>query len=217
MNMIGAEAASRAQLQSLERVTWAPAWHIIMASDFQRCACCSHRPAAPSVHQTLEEMEFERGIWSAALDGDLDRVRSFLNKGVDPNVLDQAGYTALHYASRSGSESVCALLLSQKACPNPRTKGGATPLHRAAYCGRLGVLKLLLDAGADPLLCDDDGASPLHKAAEQNRKEVCELLIQCCPALKNIKNKRSHAPYQLVQDGTPLWDLLRPAEDIKGS
>uniref|UniRef100_A0A8C9WD90 Ankyrin repeat domain 39 n=1 Tax=Scleropages formosus TaxID=113540 RepID=A0A8C9WD90_SCLFO len=138
-----------------------------MASDFQRCACCSHRPAAPSVHQTLEEMEFERGIWSAALDGDLDRVRSFLNKGVDPNVLDQAGYTALHYASRSGSESVCALLLSQKACPNPRTKGGATPLHRAAYCGRLGVLKLLLDAGADPLLCDDDGASPLHKAEER--------------------------------------------------
>lgn len=68
-----------------------------------------------------------------------------------------------HYASRSGSECVCALLLSRGACMNPRTRGGATPLHRSAYCGHVGVVRLLLDSGADPMLCDDDGTSPLHK------------------------------------------------------
>lgn len=35
------------------------------------------------------------GIWSAALDGDLERVLSFLKKGIDPNMRDQSHYTAL--------------------------------------------------------------------------------------------------------------------------
>ncbi len=75
------------------------------------------------MHQTLEEMDFERGtspacmfiflimslhvcisedvnclfvgIWSAAMDGDVERVRTFIKKGIDPNIRDQANYTAL--------------------------------------------------------------------------------------------------------------------------
>lgn len=35
------------------------------------------------------------GIWSAALDGDLDRVKSMIHKGTDPNLRDSSGYTAL--------------------------------------------------------------------------------------------------------------------------
>ncbi len=35
------------------------------------------------------------GIWSAAMDGDVERVRTFIKKGIDPNTRDQANYTAL--------------------------------------------------------------------------------------------------------------------------
>lgn len=35
------------------------------------------------------------GIWSAALHGDLQRVRSLVQKGTHPNLKDTAGYTAL--------------------------------------------------------------------------------------------------------------------------
>uniref|UniRef100_A0A8K9XL42 Uncharacterized protein n=1 Tax=Oncorhynchus mykiss TaxID=8022 RepID=A0A8K9XL42_ONCMY len=80
------------------------------------------------------------GNWSAAMDGDLEQVKSLLQKGTEPNLRDSANYTALHYASRSRHES---------------TPGGATPLHRSAYCG------------ADPQLCDYDGSSPLHKGHEE--------------------------------------------------
>ncbi|KAI1900807.1 hypothetical protein AGOR_G00053670 [Albula goreensis] len=184
-----------------------------MASDGQHCACCNHSPAAPSTHQTLDEMDFDRGIWSAALNEDLERVKSFLQKGTNPNVKDQAGYTALHYASRSGSVSVCVLLLDRGACANPQTRGGATPLHRSAYCGHLGVVRLLLDRGADPMLCDDDGSSPLHKAAEQGHEEVCELLLQRCPALRTLVDKRSRAPYQLVRASDLLQEMLTPPSD----
>lgn len=92
-----------------------------MDSHVSQCTCSAHR-STPSVHQTLEEMDFERGaspayvhissyhtmlvyqkhvnclfvgIWSAAMDGDVERVRAFIKKGIDPNMRDQANYTAL--------------------------------------------------------------------------------------------------------------------------
>ncbi|CAG02531.1 unnamed protein product [Tetraodon nigroviridis] len=71
-------------------------------------------------------MDFERGIWSAALHGDLQRVRSLVQKGTQPNLKDTAGYTALHYASGGGHVAVCAFLLEVGACASPQTPGGAT-------------------------------------------------------------------------------------------
>ncbi|XP_023374597.1 ankyrin repeat domain-containing protein 39 [Otolemur garnettii] len=57
--------------------------------------CCSHLSAVSGVQQTLEEMDFERGIWSAALNGDLGRVKYLIQKATDPSQPDSAGYTAL--------------------------------------------------------------------------------------------------------------------------
>ncbi|XP_061527056.1 ankyrin repeat domain-containing protein 39 isoform X2 [Phycodurus eques] len=140
-----------------------------MASEGEHCCSCCSPPVSPSVHQTVNEMDFERGIWSAAMDGDLKRVQSLIQKGIHPNIKDSAGYTAL-------------------------TPGGGTPLHRAAFCGRADVVRLLLHCKADPMTFDDDGASPLHKAAEQGHEKVCQLLLEACPALCSQKNKRLQLP-----------------------
>lgn len=56
---------------------------------------CSGHFSAPSVHQTLDELEFERGIWSAALNGDLTEVKRHLLKDIDADKTDKSGYTAL--------------------------------------------------------------------------------------------------------------------------
>lgn len=180
-----------------------------MASKQDHCSCCSHPAPSPSVYQTLSEMDFERGIWSAAIDGELERVKSLVQKGTHPNIKDAAGYTALHYASRSGHLTVCKFLLENGACASPQTPGGATPLHRAAYCGHLDVVELLLQNRANPMLCDDDGATPLHKAAEKGHKDVCELLLRQCPALSSQMNNRHLLPHQLAQHNN-LQELLKP-------
>ena len=57
--------------------------------------CCAHHSATSSVCQTLDEMAFERGLWSAALNNEIDRVSKLLADGKDVNGLDSAGYTAL--------------------------------------------------------------------------------------------------------------------------
>ncbi|XP_039624492.1 ankyrin repeat domain-containing protein 39 [Polypterus senegalus] len=185
------------------------------ASENTKCTCCSHCSAVQlSVHQTLDEMEFERGIWSAAMNGELDRVKGFLDKGTNPCIVDKFGYTALHYASRSGSLSVCRILLQHGACVNAQTRGGATSLHRAAYCGHGDVVALLLSSGADPKISDDDGATPLHKAARCGHVEICKVLVKNCPSLKNLQDKNCRIPAGLVQNNIELMDLLMVPETV---
>ena len=70
----------------------------------------------------------------------------------------------LYYASRSGHEEVCQLLLEQGEDVNAQTRSGkVSSLHRVAYSGHVSVVNLLIRYGADPRLCDSDGQIPLHK------------------------------------------------------
>uniref|UniRef100_A0A8D0GCK3 Ankyrin repeat domain 39 n=1 Tax=Sphenodon punctatus TaxID=8508 RepID=A0A8D0GCK3_SPHPU len=172
------------------------------------CSCCSHEAAVLSVRQTLEEMDFERGIWSAALDGDLGRVKKLVEKHVDPSQPDQSGFTALHYASRNGHYAVCQFLLQSGAFCNAQTHGGATALHRACYCGHTEVARLLLIHGADAAVTDDDGMTCLHKAAERGHEELCNLLLQHSPKLKDQRDRKSRRACDLVPSSGSLRDLL---------
>ena len=56
----------------------------------ESCQCCP-----TSVSQTLMEMDFERGIWSAAVDGDVERAAKLLKNGLNPDVIDSSHHTAL--------------------------------------------------------------------------------------------------------------------------
>ena len=107
---------------------------------------CAGSTASQSTTQTLGELEWERGIWNAALNGETVRVSAML--GRDQSLCDArdgSGYTALHYAARAGHVEIVALLLRAGAAPNATTcSGGASPLHRAAYMGREGWVETLL-------------------------------------------------------------------------
>ena len=59
----------------------------------EACGCLGH--GSSSVQQSMGEMEFERGIWLAACDGEDDRVQKFLSQGVSPDARDSSGLTAL--------------------------------------------------------------------------------------------------------------------------
>ncbi|CAJ0929967.1 unnamed protein product [Ranitomeya imitator] len=158
--------------------------------------CCSG--ASPTVRETVQEMDFQRGIWAAAMDGDLMRVQQFIEKGTDPNLPDNFGYTALHYSSRHGHLPVCSFLLKSGADGNAQTHGGSTALHRAAYCGHIQVVQLLLESGADPMKTDSDRRTVLHKAAEGGHRELTLYLLQHCKGLLDVKDCRGHSAADLA-------------------
>jgi len=61
--------------------------------NMETCSCCLQR--VTSVCQTLEEVDFERGIWSAAVNGDTERVKKILSGGGNPDIPDSSSFTAL--------------------------------------------------------------------------------------------------------------------------
>lgn len=106
------------------------------------CHTCHSTGTTSSVFQTLDELDFERGIWTAAQYGELDRVVKILKSGTAIDARDNFGYTALHYAARNGHVDVCKLLLQMGADINAITKSGCvTALHRAASAGLLYFIK----------------------------------------------------------------------------
>ena len=158
---------------------------------------CDHYCTATvsSVTQTIDEMEFERGIWQAAIDNNLARVKTLLEKGILVNARDNSGYTALHYACRAGHIDIVTLLLANKADPNVRTNSGKdTPLHRAAYQGHETIVAALLSNGADPLMQNADGQTALHKSCSQNWRSVTRTLLchalHHAPQLKGVKDNK---------------------------
>lgn len=87
----------------------------------------------------------------AVLYGDVDTVRTLLDRGADPNVSDHAGATALIWAIDDVEKAK--LLVERGANVNVRTADGRTPLLiAAASAGGTAVTRVLLDRGADPLL-----------------------------------------------------------------
>uniref|UniRef100_A0A1I7U7E1 ANK_REP_REGION domain-containing protein n=1 Tax=Caenorhabditis tropicalis TaxID=1561998 RepID=A0A1I7U7E1_9PELO len=84
--------------------------------------------------QALEIENFRSIIHQAARDGNLDTLRSCLNKRPDQvNVQDKEdNMTPLHYAARYGNLAVVKFLLSRGAIPMNRNRDGDTPLHIAS-------------------------------------------------------------------------------------
>lgn len=160
--------------------------------------CCKSNYSNSSVSQTLDEMDFERGIWYAAQNGDLARVEYLLGvKGISPNARDLSGYVALHYSARGGHIDVCKLLIKCGADVNLTTRAGkATPLQRAAACGQVAIIRLLLGmekgypCKSDITARDGDGNTALHKAVQGGHEQVIGLLLEVSPNLLTISNNK---------------------------
>ncbi|RZB38798.1 ankyrin repeat domain-containing protein 39 [Asbolus verrucosus] len=174
---------------------------------------CRGPSGTNSVVQSLDELEFERGLWCAAQYGDMDRALHLLDKGFQVDQRDAAGYTALHYAARNGHLNVCRLLLDRGACVDAVTwQGKATPLHRAAAVGKFDVVEYLVKRRAKVGLKDADGRTALHRAAINEHFDICDFLLKAEPQLKHQADIHNKTPVDYVQT-TELLSLFNKEQE----
>jgi truncated hemoglobin YjbI len=113
--------------------------------------------------------------------GCLPVVASLLRQGIDPNIQDRGGHTALYRAANecvaeTGPELIKILV---RAGADVHTGGGvtrATPLHMAARRGFVEIARTLLDCGAAINARDSKGDTPLQRAINCRKDEVARLL-----------------------------------------
>lgn len=105
-------------------------------------------------------------LWhEAACQEHSDITNLMLRLGIDKDIADPRGITALHLAAYYQSVAVLKALVEAGASVNAVTKTGATPLHYAASTRKNGeIIKLLIKAGTDPNKSDKNGNYPMNRA-----------------------------------------------------
>ena len=115
-------------------------------------------------------------IHKAAYNGDINKVRELLKKGVNPDERDSFGGTALHAAMFQKKMEIVRLLLESQFDINAvGPKNGYTPLHDAVWAENVEAIKLLLDKGAKTNIKGKDGLTPYGKAKKEGKTEIVKL------------------------------------------
>ncbi len=131
-----------------------------------------HAPALISLAAVnrRKQKKLTKRLVGAAMLGRTASVGSLLRSGLDPEIPDTDGTTALYVASVHGATDTVRLLLRAGARPDTESRGptDGTPLCGAAAWGHAATVRELLAHGADPNLREDDGTggSPLRWARQ---------------------------------------------------
>jgi len=149
-------------------------------------------------HRDLAEFLVSKGAEApefhlAACLGNLDRVKSFVKKGMDVNTKDELGWTPMYWVASTAQEEVAEFLISKGADVDVRTNDNRTSLHQAARSGAAKLVELLISKGVDSNARAKNNSTPLHSAAEGGHKHIVELLIAAGAEVK-AKEKSGNTP-----------------------
>lgn len=115
----------------------------------------------------------------AALNGDLETVKTAIGQDIDVRAMDELGRTALMFAAYNGHTEIVQLLVNDGSDINKANSEGRTPLMFAASGPFPETVGFLLDEGADPNAKDNvEGWTPLMYASAEGNLEVVELLLE---------------------------------------
>ncbi|CAB1455779.1 unnamed protein product [Pleuronectes platessa] len=119
----------------------------------------------------------------ASAQGNVEVVRTLLDRGLDENHRDDAGWTPLHMASFEGHRQVCDALIEQGArciesCIDQKGYDGRNSLRVAALEGHRDIVELLLSHGSDIDYKDADGRPTLYILALENQLAMTEYFLE---------------------------------------
>ena len=116
-------------------------------------------------------------LTEAAKNSDIGEVRALISEGMDANVAEADGTTALHWATHRDELPMAALLIDQGASVTATNRYGVTPISLAAVNGNAAMIALLLDAGADPNTTLPEGETALMTAARTGVVDGVQVLL----------------------------------------
>ena len=142
-------------------------------------------------------------LLDAALDGDIDLVKTLLEQVEDPSAPNDEGITALHNAICAGHTEMVQLLVSFGVDVNSADCDGWTGLHCAASCNNKALCELLVENGAALLaLTTPDRETPRDKCEpdEDGFAECYKFLLEAEEQLGKSNDGLVYAAFDFKQD-----------------
>lgn len=155
--------------------------------------------AEPAVARRETDLKLMEAVQAS----DAAQVKALLRKGASAKAKDEAGNTALHFATRKDiaglliaagasvnarnddfgmtplfnvTAEAAVVLIAKGADVNARAAKGMTPLTWAVYWDQKEKAELLIARGANVNAKDDDGKTALHVAANWGKADLIRLL-----------------------------------------
>ena len=113
----------------------------------------------------------------AAKYGQIETIKSLIEKKIDINIKDDDGFHALHFAAWKGHTETVKFLLYQGVDMNVKANIESHALHFAAENGHTETVKFLLDRGVDMNVEDNEEWHALHYAAWNGHTEMVKFLL----------------------------------------
>jgi ankyrin repeat protein len=149
-------------------------------------------------------------LHAAAEEGNMETLKSLLEREVDINARDASNQTPLHRAAAKGNVDVVCLLIERGAEVDSCDKSGCTPLHWSSVVGHLEVSRVLLNHFANVNARQQKYWTPMHLSAANGHLEIVKLLLERGADIRAM-NAEGQTPCQLsFQRGyREIDDLLR--------
>ena len=130
---------------------------------------------------------------AAGESGDLSLVQCLVERGVDVNISNCNGSTALHCSCRWGHLSIVEYLTSLPQINYTKDSWGRTVIHLAAEFGQAHIVKYLVESCNHNINVEDKyGNTPLYMACIYNHLPVVEYLTAQPNCNVNSNNERHH-------------------------
>ena len=161
---------------------------------FQEDALCQSPSGRNALHEAIILPEGLNLNEEIIVQNRHETLKILLNAGINPNIADHMGKTALHLFfdhvnlakvvvkryPKIVSETM-RLLHDYGADFNVADFKGRTVAHRAAAFGDVETMQTLLELGVAVASLDNDRNTPAHVAAYHGNFEVLQCLLQCVP------------------------------------
>ena len=157
-------------------------------------------------HFTQKDLFFD-----AVKSGFEEEVHNHLQQGININITNDKGQTALMIAAKNGKDIIVNVLLSARADVSIKDKDAFSALLYAASAGNPQSVQSLLQAGANPNDALPNNQTALMLAARAGSSDTVHLLIEAgADVMKCADNGYSVPLYAVIGDNiTALQELLK--------
>jgi cytohesin len=135
-------------------------------------------------------------LFEAILEKHTECIQKLLVVGTDPNVVDNHGWTPLHYVAYRGYDAQIQMLVDAGANPDVFNTNGDTPLHCAVSENHDACVEQLIAAGANVNAIAEGSWSSLHIAIARGHDSCVQKLIVAGADL-NIANDEGWTPLHM--------------------